>query len=229
MKTWIGGAALAAMAVALGASPAIAGSPDGQLQIKVLGTMVDPDGSIDEVILNPGLPAGTDTAGDTNYVPTLAIEYFVTPNVSLETICCMTQHDVDAVSPAALAGGQLVSNANIVPATLTLKYHLGEPGGFQPYIGAGPTYFIFIDEQPGAAARTVLGATRQRMNDHFGFALQAGFDMPINDQGVGLTVDVKRYFLSTTAHWFNATGTEILTTRHNIDPWVISAGIAYRF
>ena len=38
-----------------------------------------------------------------------------------------------------------------------------------------------------------------------------------------------RYFLSTSAHWFNAGGTEVLATRHRIDPWVLSAGIGFRF
>jgi outer membrane protein len=58
--------------------------------------------------------------------------------------------------------------------------------------------------------------------------LQAGFDLPINDKGLGLSVDAKRYFVNTTASWF-AGDTEVLRTRHRIDPWVISAGLAYRF
>ena len=218
---------VAAMALSLAAAPAHAGSSDGQLQIKVLGTAVLPDGKITSVVHDGiGLPAGTQTEADDNFVPTLAIEYFVTPQVSLETICCVTQHDVTGTGP--LAGAGLVSNANIVPATLTLKYHFGQAGGIQPYVGAGPTYFIFIDEKPGAAARG-LGATRQQMNDHFGVALQAGVDVPLNDRGMALSLDAKRYFLRTSAHWFAANGTEVLTTRHRIDPWVLSAGVAFRF
>ena len=219
----------AAAAMALAATPAMAGSSDGQIQVKVLATAVLPNGEITAVNRDlVGLPAGTDTAADDNYVPTIAVEYFLTPQVSVETICCLTQHDVAATSPAALAGAGLVSNANIIPATVTLKYHFGEPGGIQPYVGAGPTYFIFIDEKPGATARA-LGATRQQMNDHFGLALQAGVDIPVNDTGMALTLDAKRYFLRTSAHWFNAAGAEVISTRHRIDPWVLSAGVAFRF
>lgn len=219
----------AAAAMVLAASPAQAGASDGRIQVKVLATAVLPDGHITRVDRDlVGLPAGTDTAADDSYVPTLAIEYFLTPQISLETICCVTQHDVTAVSPAALAGAGLVSNANIVPATLTVKYHFGEAGGIQPYVGAGPTYFIFIDEKVGATARA-LGATRQQMNDHFGGVLQAGVDIPVNDSGMAISLDAKRYFLTTSAHWFNAAGTEVIGTRHRIDPWVISAGIAFRF
>lgn len=213
-------------ALALAASPASA-QEAGDIQLKLFATAVLPDGKITEVVNNGlGLPAGTQTAADDNYVPTIAAEYFVSPNFSLETICCVTQHDVDG--RGALAGAGLVSNANIIPATLTAKYHFGEAGGIRPYVGAGPTYFIFIDEKPGATART-LGATSQRLNDHFGVALQAGVDIPVNDSGMSLSLDAKRYFLRTTARWFNAAGAEVLETRHRLDPWVLSAGIAFRF
>jgi outer membrane protein len=213
-------------ALALAASPASA-QEAGDIQLKLFATAVLPDGKITEVVNDGlGLPAGTQTAADDNYVPTIAAEYFVSPNFSLETICCVTQHDVDG--RGALAGAGLVSNANIIPATLTAKYHFGEAGGIRPYVGAGPTYFIFIDEKPGATART-LGATSQRLNDHFGVALQAGVDIPVNDSGMSLSLDAKRYFLRTTARWFNAAGNEVLETRHRLDPWVLSAGIAFRF
>lgn len=216
----------AAAALALAASPAAA-QEAGDIQLKVLATAVLPDGKLTDVVNDGiGLPAGSQTAADDNYVPTIAAEYFVSSNFSLETICCVTQHDVDG--RGALAGAGLVSNANIIPATLTAKYHFGEAGGIRPYVGAGPTYFIFIDEKPGATARA-LGATSQRLNDHFGVALQAGVDIPVNDSGMSVSLDAKRYFLRTTARWFNAAGTEVLQTRHRLDPWVLSAGIAFRF
>lgn len=216
----------AAAVLAMSTTAAMAGSSDGEIQIKAMATLVAPDGKITAVELDSiGLPAGTQTKADDNFVPTIAAEYFFTPNISLETICCVTQHDVTGTGP--LAGAGLVSDANIIPATLTAKYHFGDGIGFKPYVGAGPTYFIFIDEKAGATTQA-LGATRQKMNDKLGFALQAGFDLPINDRGLGLSVDAKRYFVNTTARWF-AGQTEVLRTRHRIDPWVVSAGLAYRF
>jgi outer membrane protein len=212
----------------IAATPAYAGSADGKLQIKVLGSGVLPDGKITKVLVDPGLPVGTDTKANDNWVPTLAIEYFVSPQVSVETICCLTQHDVDAVSPAALAGGELVADAKILPATVTLKYHFTE-SGIRPYVGAGPTWFLFIDEKPGAAAVTLLQATKQKLDNRVGVVLQAGIDVPLNDKGFGISFDAKRYFLSTTAHWYNAAGTQVLSTRHKLDPWVVSGGVAYRF
>lgn len=223
MKRYLSLAALAATLAIPGQASA---AETGTIQFKILATYVAPDGKIEDVKLDAiGLPAGTQTKADDNIVPTVAIEYFVTDKVSLETIAGVTQHDVDG--RGALAGAGLVSNANIVPATLTVKYHLGKEGGVQPYIGAGPSYFIFIDEKPGATA-VALGATRQKMNDTFGAALQAGIDVPVRANGLALTLDAKRYFLRPTARWFAGT-TEVLRTKHKLDPWVVSAGVAFRF
>lgn len=216
---------LAALAVAM-ALPGQAAAKSGDVQVKLLGTLVAPDGRISDVRIDAiGLPAGTQAKANDNVTPTVAIEYFVANNISVETIAGVTQHDVDG--RGALAGAELVANTKIVPATVTLKYHFGSEGGIRPYVGAGPSYFIFISEKPGAATRA-LGATRQQMNDKLGLALQAGIDVPVNDKGLSVTLDAKRYFLRPTARWF-AGQTEVLRTRHKLDPWVISAGVAFRF
>ncbi|MBJ7499170.1 MAG: OmpW family protein [Sphingopyxis sp.] len=212
--------------VAAFALPGQAAAKAGEVHFKLLATYVAPDGKITDVKTDLiGLPAGTQSKADDNVTPTVAIEYFVADNISLETIAGVTQHDVSG--RGALDGATLVSDAKIVPATLTLKYHFGKDGGVRPYIGAGPSYFIFIDEKPGATTRT-LGATRQKMGDKLGAALQAGIDIPVNDKGLALSFDAKRYFLRPTATWY-AGDTEVLKTRHRLDPWVISVGAAFRF
>lgn len=217
---------LAALAVAAAVPAHEANAKAGDVQVKLLATLVAPDGRIKEVAIDHiGLPAGTQARANDNVVPTLAVEYFLSDNLSMETIAGVTQHDADG--RGAMAGAELVADVRIVPATLTLKYHFGRDGGVRPYVGAGPSYFIFIDEKPGAAA-AALGATRQKMNDKVGVALQAGVDVPVNDKGLSVTLDAKRYFMRPTARWF-AGGAEVLRTRHQLDPWVISAGVGFRF
>ncbi len=227
-------AAGAVMASAMLPAAAHAGSPDGKLQIKVLGTAVLPDGHLKEVkYVEPGLladlltvspTADFETKANDNFVPTVAIEYFVSPNISVETICCVTQHDVDGAR--GLAGTELVSDAQVIPATVTLKYHFANEGMFKPYVGVGPTYFMWIKDKPGATT-VALGADSQKMDDELGFVLQAGVDFKLNDAGLGFSIDGKRYFVNQTAHWY-ANGTEVLRTEHKLDPWVISAGLSYR-
>ena len=218
--------AVVAAALAFGSTPALAQEEDGKLQVKVLATAVLPDGKIKRVNTDiVGLPANTQTEANDNVVPTVAIEYFFSDNFSVETICCMTQHDVDAVSGLP-AGAELVSNAKVIPATFTAKYHF-DAGAIKPYIGAGPTYFIWINEKPGAAT-IPLGVTGFKMSNEFGVALQAGADIPLNDSGLSLSVDAKKYFVDTTARWF-AGNTLAIETVHKVDPWVLSAGLAWRF
>lgn len=218
---------LAALAAATAiSSPAMAGSADGNWQVKVLGTGILPDGKISKVYNNAaGVPADTQTKANDNVVPTVAIEYFVLPNMSIETICCVTQHDVDGT--AGLPGAELVSDAKLIPATFTAKFHLPTGTGLKPYAGVGAAYFIWFDEKPGAATLP-LGVNDFDMSNEFGFALQAGLDYSLGDSGFGVTVDAKKYFIDTKARWF-IDGTEVLKTKHKLDPWVISAGVSYRF
>lgn len=216
-------ATLAGLAVL--AAPASAKAEEGKLQVKVLGTAVLPDGKIDRVNVDlAGLPANTQTEANDNFVPTVAIEYFFTDNVSIETICCVTQHDVDGTT--GLPGAELVSNAQLIPATFTAKYHF-DLGGAKPYIGAGATYFLWIKDDPGAAT-IPLGVTDTDLSDEFGFVLQAGMDIPVGEKGFGLTLDAKKYFVGTTARWY-AGNTLAIETEHDLDPWVLSAGVSYRF
>jgi len=219
---------LGSAALTLFAAPAMAQDTDrtGDIQLKVLGTYVAPDGKITDINVNlPNLPATTQTKANDNVTPTIAIEYFVTNNVSIETIAGMTQHDVDATAGLPV-GAELVSNAKLIPATVTAKYHF-DLGGVKPYVGAGPAYFLWVDDKPGAATLP-LGVTDTDLSNELGLALQAGFDVPVGDKGFGFSVDVKRYFIDTTARWFVG-NTLAIETEHKLDPWVISAGIAYRF
>ena len=208
-------------------TPAIAQDDDaGSIQVKLLGTAVLPDGKITDVRTDvPGVSSGLQTEANDNYVPTVAIEYFLTDSLSLETICCVTQHDVDGTT--GLPGAELVSDAKLIPATFTLKYHLDTGAGIKPYIGAGAAYFIWFDEKPGSAT-IPLGVDDFNLTNEFGFALQAGLDVPINDSGMALSVDAKRYFIDTDATW-SVAGTPVIQTTHKLDPWVISAGLAFRF
>lgn len=213
-------------AAALVATPAVAEDSPGKIQIKVLGTAVLPDGSIDEVNVDAvGLPAGTDTKANDNVVPTIAVEYFINDSFSIETIAGTTQHDVDTVSGFANTS-ELVSDGLLLPATVTGKFHI-DAGGIKPYIGAGAAYFIWLDVDPGAAV-VPLGVTKTDLSDEFGFVLQAGVDVPVGDDGFGFTLDAKRYFIGTTAQWF-AGDTLVIETEHDLDPWVLSAGVGYRF
>ncbi len=206
------------------------GNPDGKFQIKLLATSVMPSGSVSSV---PNDSAGLVKAGSVqqtkasnNVTPTIALEYFLRPAISLETIAGVSAHHVSA-SAGALAGTVLVDHALVVPATLTLKYHfLGLPYGIKPYVGVGPTLFLWVADRPSAAAQS-LGITRTKLSSNVGGVLQAGIDVPVG-HGYGLSLDAKKYFVKTEAHFHTATA-DVEDVKVNLNPWVVSAGISYRF
>jgi len=227
-------AAVAALAAATALSaPAYADDLAGKVQVKLLATGVLPDGKIDTVksintatTLGAAVAAtvGPQTQANDNVVPTLAIEYYATNNLSIETICCFTQHHVNGAG--GLAGTKLVDHVLILPATVTVKYHL-PLGAIKPYLGAGPALFVVFGEKPGATA-TALGVTSVKMSNSLGVALQAGVDIDLGSSGMGLSLDAKKYFIKPSAKFYQG-GTLALETKHQLDPWVVSAGLFFRF
>lgn len=218
-------AALGALALS---GTALAGEAEGKIQVKLLATGVLPDGKVTAVkndtagVVSSG--AVTNTVANDNVVPTVAIEYFFSPSVSVETICCVTAHHV-TISAGSLAGKVAVDNVKIIPATFTAKYHL-PLGAIKPYVGAGPALFIVVSDEPSALVRSV-GVTRTHMSSELGVALQGGVDVALGG-GYSLSLDAKKYWVSTDATFYAGTATA-LKTRHKLDPWLVSGGIAYRF
>jgi len=143
----VGGAALM-----MAAAP-VQAQEQGKIQVKLLGTAVLADGKITSVRADPtNVTVGAQTDAKNNYVPTLAVEYFFSPNISVETICCLTTHHINGTG--TLAGTELMKDIKIVPATVTLKAHL-PLGIIKPYVGAGPTYFLFLGDKSGATTQSL--------------------------------------------------------------------------
>jgi outer membrane protein len=82
----------------LAAMPAhAADAPEGKWQVKLLATGVLADGNIDTVrSINPALASmgafSAQTTASNNVTPTLALESFVKPNISIETIAGISDH-----------------------------------------------------------------------------------------------------------------------------------------
>jgi len=176
MKKTMLSAAVAIAALALPAA-AHACSADGKLQIKLLATAVLPDGKVDTGSASFGL-TGLDTKANDNVVPTVAIEYFFTPNISAETICCFTGHHVSVTSPGGVVYEHAIDHVLVLPATLTLKYHL-PLGPVKPYVGGGITEFFFLGEHRGSDLPG--GITSAHLDNAFGGVVQAGLDIPVNE------------------------------------------------
>ncbi|MDZ4689825.1 OmpW/AlkL family protein [Terricaulis sp.] len=198
----MGAAAFAAITALALAAPAQAGVLDNfQIKVGVSGVLPDETGD----------PIDVDISDE--WVPSLQVEYFFNDHVSAELLCCVATHEVTAASGAIDLG-----EVTHFPPTVTLKYRWTNFGQFEPYVGAGVNYTAFIDSEPPAGLSVEYDAS-------VGPALQAGFDYRLDDHW-GVNFDVRRIWINTDV---TISGAINATDEVDINPWVVSTSVAYRF
>jgi outer membrane protein len=188
----------------------------GTILLNVRITQVDPTGSYD-LITAAGTDTGLNATVDSNVQPTLGIDYFFTDNLSVEAIAGTTKHEITAV------GVGKVGSVWVVPPVITLKYHLNPQARVSPYVGAGINYMFFYN------SKDATGFATTKVDDGFGYALQAGADVAVRGRW-SANVDIKKVFFQTDAHTtlLGSPNTD-LKTKVDLNPWVASVGIGYRF
>ncbi len=149
---------------------------------------------------------------DNAIVPEFDITHYFTPNISAELILATSPHDVTYNNTTPLG------DAMILPPTLTLQYHFTPDQKFSPYVGAGLNYSWFYGEDAAP------GFTDLNLNGGLGYAAQVGFDYWLNNNW-GVNLDVKRIWLNVDATLNNGA----IQADVDLDPWVVGAGVSYRF
>ncbi len=158
--------------------------------------------------------AGCDADIFATVVPELDLTYFLTSNLAVEVIAGVVP--VSVKGKGAIVHDSTIGDAWLLPPTVTLQYHLGNVAGINPYVGAGVNYTVFFNKHAG-------DYTTFKVDNAWGLALQAGFDMPLGNN-LFLNVDVKKIFLDTDASVANGT----ISTKVDIDPWLVGVGVGYR-
>ena len=221
----LGGAAQQALAADLPAKPAFKAAPMAEpfnpwmIRVRALGVVTRNSGYVDQV---PGSGLSTtDTV-----VPELDITYFFDKNWAAELILGVTKHHVTGTGAAATSGLD-VGKAWLLPPTLTLQYHFTNFGAFKPYVGAGVNYTVFFGQTAGNVANGAgVIVTDSHLKNTFAPAAQIGFDYMI-DKHWGFNVDVKKLWLR--PDWDGNSNVGALTGKVNLDPWLIGAGVTYKF
>ncbi|MCJ2012409.1 OmpW/AlkL family protein [Methylobacterium sp. J-076] len=210
--TAAGAADLPSFAAAPAAPPMPAEWSPWLVRVRVLGVLPDPGAALSA----GGVPlTGAKVSISDSVIPELDISYFFTRTIAAELILGVTRHSVRGAGTLA---GTRIGETWILPPTLTFQYHFDGLGAFKPYVGAGVNYSAFFGETERG------GFTSFRLTSGFAPALQAGFDYMI-DSHWGLNVDVKKLFLDTKVK-LNAGA---VRGRVDIDPWIVGAGITYKF
>ncbi len=210
---------IGALACAVGAQPAIA--KEGDFLVRGRAILVAPTESSGPV--TPGFP-GSEVGVSNAVMPEVDFTYMLTDNIGAELILATTKHD--AQGRGTLSGFDKLASTWVLPPTLTLQYHFAPEAKVRPYVGAGVNYTIFYSTKASDALVTAISATDVEMDDSFGYALQAGVDIDLNEK-MFLNLDVKYIDMDTTARL--RTGATTNTAQISIDPIVAGVGVGFRF
>jgi outer membrane protein len=175
-----------------------------QIRGRMIAILADGDGIVDTTTL--------ETDVDDAYVPEVDLTYYFTKNVSAELIAATAQHSV-------FAGTSKVGDTWILPPTLTVQYHFTPESKFSPYVGAGLNYSLFYGED------STSPFTKMGVDGGVGYAVQAGFDYWLNNNW-GLNLDVKYIDLNVDVSVNNGS---LHAYDVDLNPWVVGAGVSYRF
>jgi len=173
--------------------------------------------------------------------------YFMSSNWGLELLASTPwKHDVNGAGALEPLGE--LGSVKQLPPTLSLQYHFRPNQTIRPYVGAGLNYTLFFDESTTtslhegivATANGALGtnysggSTDLSVDDSFGLALQAGFDIELTEAWF-LNFDLRWIDIGVDAELQTNTfdGDDPITLNSaldiDIDPWVFSTTVGFRF
>lgn len=158
---------------------------------------------------DPSLSLGQIEAKD-RWIPEIDVSYFFTDNIAAELVLTWPQKiDVSL-------NGTDIGSLKALPPTLLVQYHFIPNGTIRPYVGAGINYTYFSSQ-----SFSINGVSTS--NSSWGPALQAGVDFKIAPKWY-INADVKYVWMDTEVKLNGATLTTV-----DINPWLLSLGVGYRF
>ncbi|MBK8594848.1 MAG: OmpW family protein [Holophagales bacterium] len=201
------------LALALALSPTALLAGDGPLMVRLRGVYIGPADTSD-AIPSLGVPADAITVS-TKTIPEVDLSYFFSKSIAAELVLTYPQeHDVEL-------GGTKIGTFKHLPPTLTLQYHFLPDSVFNPYVGVGVNLTLISDVNlavPGVGALDLESSS-------IGFAAGAGFDVKVGEK-LYLNADAKWVQIGSDVV-LKASGAKVSAVK--VDPWLIGAGIGYRF
>jgi outer membrane protein len=166
------------------------------------------------ILTGAGADTGLQTRISDSLIPSASVSYFLTDNVALDLIVGTSHHDIFAVGPGT---DVLVHRTWVLPPTLSLQYHFLPKDRISPYVGAGVNYMLFYSGQNenGFTVHTPNG---------FGASLEGGVDYAVS-QHANINLDLKKIFYTTDA----SINGGAFKSHVNLDPWVPSVGVGWKF
>ena len=226
----------------------------GDILVRLRGIAIVPDDDSDQVRVAglgsvQGLNGGESSRVNVEHaiVPEADITYMLTDNIGIEAIAGIANHDVElkdnglatlvttltgGAAGAGLTDGFKIFDTWVLPPTVTLQYHFAPQNKIRPYAGVGVNYTAFLwDDASSQLEAAVGGPVHVNTRNGFTWALQAGVDIDWKDNWY-FNIDMKYIDIDTEASLFidggPLAGTN-LRVDTNVSPFVVGAGIGYRF
>lgn len=162
---------------------------------------------------NNGTAAGLGLDVNSSTRPSVSATYMVNRNLGVELLAATPfRHDI-------AGNGASIGSTKHLPPTLSLQWHFLPSATVQPYVGVGLNYTRFFSTE----GRGLLAGNHLELTDSWGLAAQVGVDVKINE----------RWFVNASVRYIDIDSDVKLNGakvgKANIDPWVTTIGIGYRF
>ena len=149
--------------------------------------------------------------------PELDLSYFFTDHIAVEGETGILHTTLTAKDTRL--GTVDIGKVSSVPVFIVPQYHLLPHARFNPYLGVGLAIVPYFDDQPAG------GLVRQlSVSSEVGAVFQIGVDYRVSGPWYA-NFDVKKLILSAHATANNG----LISASGQVNPWIIGAGIGYRF
>jgi len=232
--------------LALAASPALAYEPGTFILRGGVGTVAPKSNNLSGQIEDEfaTFEASVDVANGTGM--TLSGTYMINENWAFDVLAALPiRHDIDFTIfdyevPDVLAVQDVkgkLGDTKQIPPTVSFQYHFAPDRDFQPYFGLGLNWTTFsstsfepkVEGVPLDDLDVLLGIEKMHLDDSFGLAAQLGGDWAIGDRAVvsfdvrWMDIDPELLFSGPSFDGREKAGTI------EIDPWIYSLNLGYRF
>lgn len=192
---------------------------------------VSPDASSNNLVAGGAELDGYQIDVDNNTRPIVNLTWMATDNFGIELLAAWPfEHSIKG--DGVLAGAGKLGETKHLPPTLSFQYHFLPHQTFRPYAGLGLNYTIFFDSSTTGTLDGALGGPSSlSIKDSLGLAVQVGADFELTD-AMFLNVDLRYIQIEadTRIRTDLPDGSRLNSRiKADIDPWVLSAGVGFRF
>ena len=189
-------------------------------------TQVNPN--VDSSILKAnGAPVANNKVDvDSDTQLSLSLTYMFTDNLGVEILAATPfSHTLKSKGTLAPTLGEFAEVKHL-PPTVTLQYYPMESNSkFQPYVGVGINYTFFFDEEFKSSGKS-QNFKGLDLEDSWGLAGQVGFDYEVAEN-LSVNASARYIDINTTAEFKG--GNTKYKIDVELDPWVYTLGVAYKF